>query len=89
MSVHADYKPRTIAELADEAFEILIRRPGLGCGSIGNMLFGGVAHINGSAPYARLAGKAVRLLEREGRAVYRIGRDGYGGWHAIGKGTKS
>lgn len=68
MAVNSGYKKRTMRELAEEALVIIIRQPGLGCGVIGDELFKGNAYIKGSAPYARLVGKVMKLLEADGLA---------------------
>lgn len=81
MSVHEAYRKRTMAELADEAIAIIIKQPGLRCGQIGDELFGDHAVLIGSAPYARLAGRVMKRLERQNLAFYQIRRDGFGGWY--------
>lgn len=79
-AVSESYETRSMDELGLAALEILRRSPGLRCGSIGGYLFAG-AHHRGSAPFARLAGRVMRRLEKSGRAVFII-ENGWGGWYA-------
>lgn len=70
MTTKDEYKKRSMAELADAALEIIQAQPGMRCGLIGDRLFRGKAYMKGSAPYARLAGKVMKVLQEEGRAYY-------------------
>ncbi len=77
-----DYQKRTMEELADAALEILREQPGLRCGTLGERLFP-MATLRGSAPFARLAGRVVRLLEKQGKATHLYNPStGLGGWYA-------
>lgn len=87
MGVKRDYMSRTMDQLADEALEIIRKTPGLRCGTIGDHLFGDHARLLGTAPYARITGKVMRKLEREGKAVYRLAADGWDGWYPSAKYT--
>lgn len=78
-AVDDDYSKRSMDELAEHALQIITEQPGLRCGGIGDQLFRDVATLRGSAPFARLAGKVMRKLEREGKAYY-CGK-GFGGWY--------
>lgn len=84
------YKRRTIEQLADEAFELLRKTDRLAsCAWIGEQLFRDEAHFRGSAPFARIAGKVMRRLKAQGRAIWTVDATGWSGWKAIeGKATK-
>lgn len=79
-AVAEDYKKRSLDELADEAMEIIRRNPGVRCGYIGERLFADAPHHRGTAPFARIAGRVMKKLEREGRAICII-KNGWHGWH--------
>jgi len=85
MGVRRDYQKRTMDELTDECLDIIKAQPtGLRCGMIGEQLFRGTATFQGSAPYARLAGKVMLRLQAAGLARYAIGR-GNAGWYPTAK----
>ncbi|MBC8867793.1 MAG: hypothetical protein H8E44_00150 [Planctomycetes bacterium] len=78
------YRKRSMDELADLAIEILRQHNGqpLGCGYIGERLFPGAIH-RGSAPFARIAGRAMKRLERDGKAKWgKLTEYGSQGWYA-------
>ena len=85
-AVSDEYNKRSMQELADDALEIIKRQPGLRCGGIGDELFPDGTILRGSAPFARIAGKVMRILQTDGRAVYKSqSNDRLGGWYpAIG-----
>jgi hypothetical protein len=76
------YRKRSLDELGVEALAILQRQPGLRCGALGEALFREATH-RGSAPFARLAGRVMKKLERRGLAEERSDGNGWSGWHAI------
>lgn len=77
------YHPRTLASLADEAYVFLRGSSGLmSAARVGEAIFPDATH-RGSAPFARIGGRVLRLLERQGRAVRVIER-GWSGWRAVG-----
>lgn len=73
------YKPKSMKDLEIEVLRILKSSPGLRCGLIGEKLFPEVEHYRGSAPFARIAGKVVRGLQRKGLVEVKI-RNGKFGW---------
>lgn len=90
-STSKEYKRRTIEQLADEAFELLRKTDRLAsCAWIGEQLFRDeVETMRGSAPFARIAGKVLRKLKAQGRAIWTVDAMGWSGWKAIdAKATK-
>ena len=80
-AVSNDYQPRTMDELEHDALLVLSRDRLMRCGSIGERIFGDhVVTWRGSAPFARIAGKVMRRLEKRGLAVTRANRHGDWGW---------
>lgn len=74
---------RTMAELEVAAMEIIKRQPGMRCGRIGDELFpNGFRGSQCSAPFARIAGKVMSRLQKQGRAMIKADADGWWGWHA-------
>ncbi len=88
MAVRRDYAGRSMDELGDLAMQVIERQPGLRCGAIGDHLFGDHSTLLGSAPYARIAGKVMKQLERQGRAYVQV-RDGWFGWYPSVERTQS
>lgn len=83
-AVTQEYQKRSLDELGEAAMAHIRRCPGARCGAIGDAIFAGhIDHTRGSAPFARLAGKVMRRLEKQGKACYAV-KNGWGGWHAIG-----
>ncbi len=90
-AVADDYTPRTMAQLEEQALELLrtCPHPTVGCGWIGRQIFAG-AHQRGSAPFARIAGKVMRRLQKRGLVAYGVAhgrseRDDTYGWYATHK----
>lgn len=81
-------KRRSMEELEIAAIATLARaNQPVRCGWIGNGMFPG--RHRGSAPYARLAGKVIRRLERKGLATFESrGRWGSWGWVLTAKGKR-
>lgn len=80
-----DYRKRSLAELADEAFLILKASQHnlpMSAARVGEQLFSAAVH-RGTAPFARIAGRVLRLLERQGRAVWIVDGDTTG-WRPFG-----
>lgn len=70
MSVHTDYRPRTMGELENSALEVLHKwGTSLPCSVIGEGMFEDHAHVNGNCPYARIAGRVMRRLREKNLAV--------------------
>jgi len=90
--VRDDYERRSMDELEVEAIEILGKAGHtLRCGYIGERLFHDhVDFIRGSAPFARIAGKVMKRLEKKDLARYGMlnGRGEFG-WHLTPKGQKA
>lgn len=84
-AVSKEYKRRTIEQLADEAFELLLKADRLAsCAWVGEQLFrDDVQTMRGSAPFARIAGKVLRKLKAQGRATWTVDGTGWSGWKAI------
>jgi len=88
-AVTDDYEPRTLRTLAQEALTVLRQHhpEPLRCGYIGSRLFR--ARKRGSAPYARIAGRAMRLLKETDLAYYDIAVERRSsGWRATSIGLK-
>lgn len=87
-AVPDNYQARPMHVLCQEALEMLREADGqpLRCGYIGSHLFWAATH-RGSAPFARIAGKVVRRLDRAGLAVSSISH-GYGGWVVTAAGRR-
>ncbi len=82
-----DYQPRPMDVLCQSALEILREADGhpIRCGYIGGLLFPDAIH-RGSAPFARIVGKAMRRLDSSGLAVWRA--TGCCGWVVTVSGRK-
>ncbi len=80
-AVQDEYRRRSMDELCEDALRILRDANGpVRCGYIGEQLFFDAIH-RGSAPFARIAGKVMQQLQREGRASWDPGpRGSFGGW---------
>lgn len=77
---------RNMTELKEDALCVITDRPGLRCGGIGDQLFKHVKQLNGSAPFARVAGKVMKRLEADGLARYDPkANGGFGGWFPVSK----
>jgi hypothetical protein len=77
-AVNEEYQTRSLDELGEAALTYIRRCPGARCGAIGDAIFKDHVHtLRGSAPFARLAGKVMRHLERQGKARSKVTR----GWH--------
>lgn len=56
-------------QLADEAHALLLEHGPMRCGQLGSWLFpDATGAVNCSCPYARIAGKATKRLQEQGRA---------------------
>lgn len=76
-----DSDRRTMAQLEEDAFTAIKEQPGLRCGAIGDVLFDHVSTAGGSAPFARIAGKVMKRLEKKGLAFFDPKANSrFGGW---------
>ena len=81
------YRPRPMKILCQEALEILRESDDpLRCGYLGDRLFREAVH-RGSAPFARIAGKVMRRLEKVGLAEYGNRGDVWG-WRVTAAGRR-
>ena len=85
-AVDDSYESRTLEDLAVTCLGILSNDQLMRCGYIGGQLFPGAIH-RGSAPFARQAGRVMRVMERSGWAVSES-RDGWQGWRLTVAGVR-